>query len=95
MEMEKRLTALEQSHRGLMAQCLALETLCMALLPLIQAPESTARTLLDLASATLADCMADDGLDASFRQAVEDRLETLLLDVLAAAPVVCRIGVVQ
>lgn len=84
MDIIERLEKLEDAHRALSAQHLALQTTCRALLPLICAPIETIERLLQTASDVSRECMDTDGIDAEFQADVQQWQDVLAGDVLAA-----------
>lgn len=65
-ELDERLHALEEAHRQLLARSLALETICLALLPTLCSDDFGTARVLAAAEAAFADALKSNGTDQEF-----------------------------
>lgn len=85
MEIEERLERLEDAHRELTAQHIALWQVCMATLPLISAPQQRIRSALLQAYDSLNEHMDTHDMDDTYQQAARERLDGLIAAILKGA----------
>ena len=62
----ERLTSLEAAHRQLLARTLALEAVCLALLPTVCQADAATNAILQAAEAALGEALKTESSDAEF-----------------------------
>ena len=85
MNIDERLTRLEDAHRALAAQHLALHTVCRMMLPLIGAKPALLREIMQSIYDTSTALMQEHGRDDEFQADVQHWLDVLSGDILAGA----------
>lgn len=85
MNIEQRLDQLENAHRALAAQHLALLTVCRVMLPLIDANFSLLRELLQTVHDTNTALMDEHGHDHEFQAQVQHWIDVLSSEISAGA----------
>lgn len=63
---EERLAQLETAHRQLLARTLALEAVCLALLPTVCQADTATTSILHAAEAALGEALMTEGSDKAF-----------------------------
>ena len=85
MTLAERIDKLEDAHRALAAQHLALDTIARLMLPLIDADPALLRGMFLVAYDTSTALMQEHGHDAEFQSDVRRRLDLLSDAILEAA----------
>lgn len=85
MEIEERMEKIEDAHRAMAAQHMALQQICLVMLPLISAPEPLIRNVLLLAYDNLTECMDNNGIDGIYQQDARAKIDALIAVILGAA----------
>lgn len=85
MKLKERIERLEDAHRALHAQHLALDTIARLMLPLIDADPASLRGMLLVAYDTSSALMQEHGHDAEFQAAVRHHIDILSSAILEAA----------
>jgi len=85
LDITTRLDSLEDAHRALAAEHVALLQICRAMLPLIDFDPAVVRKLLLAVYDTSSEHMDTRGHDAQYQQDVRDAIDLLSEPILAAA----------
>lgn len=90
-DIEDRLSKLETAYRDTLARALALETVCLALLPTVCCDDPGTARVLAAAEAALAGSLRDGGTDEEFTAHAVTWFRRMRIDaVISGTPQVCH-----
>ena len=90
-DIEDRLGKLENAYRDTLARALALETVCLALLPTVCCDDPSTARVLAAAEAALKESLQDGGTDEDFTAHAVTWFRRMRIDaVISGTPQVCH-----
>lgn len=81
-DFETRLTDLETAYRKSLARTLALETVCLAMLPTVCADDEQTEAILQSAEVALDQALEADGVDDGFRRSAVTWFRRMRMDAV-------------
>ena len=84
-DIQTRLTELEGAYRETLARTLALETVCLAMLPTIRPGDEQTEAILQAAEVALDQALEADGVDDGFRRSAVTWFRRMRMDAVFPA----------